>query len=92
VDAHLLKLQRLQKRVLRGTSVSEMHVAFKVPYVYDYITKLCRTRAEVILNHENPKVFGIGQEEAMHRKYTRLKLGGGQGHDSLANRCFGVVK
>jgi hypothetical protein len=51
-DAHLLKLQRLQNRVLRAignldtrTPVRESHVAFKSPYMYDYITKLCRTQA-----------------------------------------------
>jgi hypothetical protein len=50
-----------------------MHVAFQIPYVYDYIIKSCRQQAEVIQNHEN----GIG--EAPHRKYEykRLKLGGG---------------
>jgi hypothetical protein len=52
----------------------------------------CRTQEEVILNHENPEVRGIGQEEAMHRKYKRLKLGGGQAYDRLANCSFGVVK
>jgi hypothetical protein len=46
--------------------------------MYDYITKLCRKLAEVIQNHLNPNVQAIGQEEAMHRKYKRLKLGGGQ--------------
>jgi hypothetical protein len=45
--------------------------------VCDYITKLCRTQAEVILNHVNPNILGIG-EEARHRKYKRLKLGGDQ--------------
>jgi hypothetical protein len=87
-DAHLLKLQRLQNRVLRAignldrrTPVREMHVAFNIPYVYDYITKLRRTQAEVILNHRNPIVRGIVQGEAMHRKYKRLKLGGGQAYD-----------
>jgi hypothetical protein len=50
-------------------------VAFKILYVYDYITKLCRTQAKVILNHINPNVHGIGQGEARHRKYKRLKLG-----------------
>jgi hypothetical protein len=55
-----------------------MHVAFKISYMYDYITKLCRTQAEVILNHVNLNVRGIGQEGAMHRKYKMLKLGGGQ--------------
>jgi hypothetical protein len=44
--------------------------------VYDYVTKLCRRQAEIILNHENPNVLTIGQGE--HRKYKRLKLGGGQ--------------
>jgi hypothetical protein len=86
-DAQLLKLQRLQNRVLRAignldrrTLVREMCVAFKIPYVYDYITKLCRAQAEVILNHRNPILHGIGQGEAMHRKYKRLKLGGGQAY------------
>jgi hypothetical protein len=60
-------------------------VAFKIPYVYEYITELCRTEAEVILNHVNPNVRGTGQVEAMHRKYTRLKLGGGQAEDRSAN-------
>jgi hypothetical protein len=44
-DVHPLKLQRLQNRVLRAvgnlkrcTPVRELHVDFKIPYVYDYIT------------------------------------------------------
>jgi hypothetical protein len=49
--------------------------------LYDYITKLCRTQAEVIVNHENPNVRGIGQGEAMHRKHKRLELGDGQACD-----------
>jgi hypothetical protein len=39
-DAHLLKMQCLQNRILRamgnldkGTLVRELHVAFKIPYV-----------------------------------------------------------
>jgi hypothetical protein len=44
---------------------------------YDYITKLCRQQAEVIQNHDNENVRYIGQGEARHRKYKRLKLGGG---------------
>jgi hypothetical protein len=46
-DAHLLKLQRLEKRVLcsvghldRRTPVREGHVAFKILYVYDCITTI----------------------------------------------------
>jgi hypothetical protein len=88
-DTHLLKLQRPQNKLLctignnfpRRTSVRELHMAFKLPYVYDYITELCRQQAEVILNHENLNVRNIGQDEARHRKYKRLKLGGGQAYD-----------
>jgi hypothetical protein len=43
-DTSLLKLQRLQNKVLRTienfprcTSVRDMHTAFNLPYVYDYI-------------------------------------------------------
>jgi hypothetical protein len=45
-DTHLLKLQRLQNKVLRTivnfprrTLVRDLHVAFKIPYVYNFITK-----------------------------------------------------
>jgi hypothetical protein len=47
----------------------------------DYITKLCRQQAEVIQNHDNENFHNIGQGEARHRKYKRLKLGGGQAYD-----------
>jgi hypothetical protein len=53
--------------------------------MYDYLTKLCRTQAEVILNHVIPNVRGIGQGEAMLRNHKRLKLGGGQSCDSSAD-------
>jgi hypothetical protein len=54
-----------------------MHVAFQIPYVYDYITKLCREQAEIIHNHENENVRNIGQGETPHREHKGLKLGGG---------------
>jgi hypothetical protein len=83
-ENHLLKLQRLQNKVLhtidsfrRCTSVRDMHVAFQIPYIYDYITESCRQQAEVIQNHKSENVHYIGQGEAQHRKYKRLKLGGG---------------
>jgi hypothetical protein len=57
--------------------VRELHVALKIPHVYEYVTKLCRAWSEVILNHVNPNVRGTGQGEAMHRKCKGLKLGGG---------------
>jgi hypothetical protein len=60
---------------------SKVHTAFNLPHVYDYITKLCRQQAEVIQNHENDHTHSIGQGEARHRKYKRLKLGGGEAYD-----------
>jgi hypothetical protein len=63
------------------TLVREINVSFKIPYLYDYIIKLCRTQTEVILKHVNPNVRGIEQGEAIHRKCKRLKLGGGQAYD-----------
>jgi hypothetical protein len=80
-----MKLQRLQNRVLRAIgnldrhiSVCDLHLAFKISSVYDYIIKLCRRQAEVILNHEKPTVPAIGQGKNSNREYKRLKLGGGQ--------------
>jgi hypothetical protein len=87
-ETYLLKLQRLQNKVLgtigsfpRRTSVRDMHMAFQIPYVHDYITKSRRQQAEVIQNNENENVCYIGQGEARHRKYKRLKLGGGHVYD-----------
>jgi hypothetical protein len=86
-DVHLLKLQRLQNRLLRAignldrwTPVRKLHVIFKILYVYNYITKSYRTQAEVILNHVNSNVCGIEQGEVKHMKNKRLKLGGGQAY------------
>jgi hypothetical protein len=64
-------------------------MAFKLPPVCDYITKLCRQEAEVIQNHENKHVRSIGRGEARRRKYKRLKLGGGQAYDRSSD--YGAV-
>jgi hypothetical protein len=75
-DSHLVKLQCLQNKVLRtsgnlprSTPIRDLHMAFNIPYVYDYITKLCRQQAGVIQNHDNENVRNIGQGDARHRKY-----------------------
>jgi hypothetical protein len=90
-ETYLLKLQRLQNKVLRTignlprrTLVRDMHVAFQIPYVYDYITKLCRRQAEIIHNHENGNVHNIGQDETRHRRHKRLEFGGGHLYDRLS--------
>jgi hypothetical protein len=56
-------------------------MAFKLPYVYDYTTKVCRQQAKVIQNHEYANVCDNGQVKAQNRKYKRLKLGGSQAYD-----------
>jgi hypothetical protein len=87
-DTHLMKFQRLQNKVLcntgnlpRPTPVHDFHMAFKIPYVYDYITKLCGQQAEVIQNHDNENVRNIGLSESRHKMCKRLKIGGGQAYD-----------
>jgi hypothetical protein len=57
---------------------------FSVPSVqrcYKQTVSGNRQQAEVIKNHDNENVRNIGQGEARHRKYKRLKLGGGQAYD-----------
>jgi hypothetical protein len=88
-DTYPLKLHRLQNKVFRTIGIfprckpaRDFHAASNLPYVYDYMTKLCRQQqAEVIQNHENEHVRSIGQGEARHRKYKRLKLDGGEAYD-----------
>jgi hypothetical protein len=96
-DTYLLKLQRLQNKFLRiigsfprFTPVRNLHTAFKLPYIYDYITKLCRQQADVIQNHENEHIRSVGQGDARHRKYKRFKLGGGQAYDRSSDLAAAV--
>jgi len=87
-DSYLSKLQHLQNRVLhtignlpRCTLTCNLHVMFKIVYLHDFVTKLCRWQATVILNHGNVNICNIGQGEAQHRKYERLRLDDGQAND-----------
>jgi hypothetical protein len=87
-DIHLMKLQRFQNKVLhnigkfpRNTPFRDMHISLQIPYVYNYITKLCTQQAKVIQHHQNIHVRNTGEDEARHRKYKRLKVGGGQAYD-----------
>jgi hypothetical protein len=74
-------------KIPRRAPVRDMNKAFNLPYVYDHVTKLRRKQAEVIQNHENEHVRGIGQGEARHRKYKRPKLGGGQAYDRSSDQA-----
>jgi hypothetical protein len=62
----------------QDTLLFGLHKAFIIPYTYDYITKLYKKQAKIIQNHGNANVRNIGQGEPRHRKYKRLKLGGGE--------------
>jgi hypothetical protein len=91
-DTQLMKLQRLQNQVLRtigkfprNTSIRDMHISLQIPYVYDYVTKLCRQQSQVIQDHENIHVRIIGQGEARHREYKRFKLVSGQAYDRFSD-------
>jgi len=91
-DSQLLKLKCLQNGVLlsignltRRTQTRSSHRTFQIPYVYDYITKICRKQAEVMQNHEHVNVQNIGKSEAQHREHKRLKLGGGQADGSFSD-------
>jgi hypothetical protein len=84
----VLKLQRLKNKILgtigkvpRSTPIRDLHMDFKLPYIYDYIAKVCRQKAEVKQNHENENIRSIGQGEPRHWKYKGLKLGIGQAYD-----------
>jgi hypothetical protein len=78
---HLMKLQRLQNKVLRviggllrRTPTRYIHAEFQIPYVYDFIIKICRKQAEVIQNHDNENFRRIGSGEAQHRKHKYPNL------------------
>jgi hypothetical protein len=72
-DSHLMKLQRLQNRLLRKTGellrrtpIRALHLAFRISYVHDFITKKCRKQAEAIQNQYNVNVRNTGKGEAEH--------------------------
>jgi len=59
-DSHVLKFYRLHDLVFpiignlpRRTPGRDLHVTFKIPYIYNSVTKLSKQQAEVIQNHEN---------------------------------------
>lgn len=63
---------------VRNTGTGEIRVQLQIPYVYVHMTKLANQQTEVVQFHENENFRNIRQGEARHRKYRRLKQGGGQ--------------
>jgi hypothetical protein len=62
--------------IFRCPPVHEFPAAFKIRYMYGYMTKLFSTQAELIQNLVNQNLHGIAQVEVKHRKYKSLKVGG----------------
>jgi hypothetical protein len=73
------KVLRTIGKFARNTPIRDMHISSEIQYVF--ITTLCRQQAQVVQHHENIHVRNIGRGEARHKKYKRLKLGGGQAFD-----------
>jgi hypothetical protein len=72
--------QQWKRRFLRGPCCGVIiRTSWQLQSIH--ATKLCRKQEEVIQNHESEHIRGIEQGEARHRKYKRLKLGGGQAYD-----------
>jgi hypothetical protein len=63
-----------------GGILSLLHTGNPPPSM-EYTIFIMLTEQEVNQNHENKNVRYIGQGEALHRKYKRLKLGGGHVYD-----------
>jgi hypothetical protein len=63
------------------TPVCQLHMAFQVPYIYDYITKLCRQQAEVLQNDENANFHDIRKVKPDTENNKGLKLGCNQAQD-----------
>jgi hypothetical protein len=58
-DSKNLNSVGIQNKVLRTTGnqprripTRDLHMAFKISYLYDFVTKPCMEQATVILNHE----------------------------------------
>jgi hypothetical protein len=93
------KLQVLQNRILRtigkfprNTPIRNIGMAFQIPYVYDYITKLCRQHAQVT-QLMKMHVFAIlcKVKPNTDNTYKRLELGGGQAYDRSSDWTAVVV-
>jgi hypothetical protein len=58
----------------------DFRVDLKLSCLYDFMTELCRLKAEAIKNHTNTNVHSIGQGEIQVRNW-RVNFGCGQSYD-----------
>jgi hypothetical protein len=83
-DIHLLKLQRLQNKVLltagnfpSRASIPDLHVAFKIPYVCMTSLQNYAGREQKSYKITKMQIFlNAVQGEAQNRKYNGIKLDG----------------
>jgi hypothetical protein len=78
-DTYHLKLQSLQNKVLhtignfpRCTLVRELHTVFNLPYLHNYIKKLCSQQAEG--RYRKYKRLKLGGGQAYDLQVTKLPL------------------
>jgi hypothetical protein len=78
VRAAAVSGQRLDKHISAATDTNSTIEERR------FLCGPCRdiiSKGQMMTNHDNENVRNIGQGEARHSKYKRLKLGGGQAHD-----------
>jgi hypothetical protein len=69
------------------TSIHDLHVAFQIPYLHDFIAKLRRRHSEVNQNHEKGNVRNIE-----HKIFKGLKFSGGQSDVTICLTNFGFIE
>jgi hypothetical protein len=60
----LLAACRTNGNFPRRSPTRDLHVAFKILCIQDFVTKLSRQQEEIVQNHENVNVRNTGQSEA----------------------------
>jgi hypothetical protein len=65
-DTYLLKMQLLQNKVLctigsfpRCTPVRDLHIAFNLPYVYDFVTTCCAGNKQKLYKIMRMNMFAV---------------------------------
>lgn len=80
--SHCLVLNLQDWKFSKARLTNEPHVAFKIPYLCDYITKRFRQQAEIVPKPDNKSFRNIGHAETQHVECKRLKFDGGEAYTS----------
>jgi hypothetical protein len=79
MELRLLCSERFNKQVFVTINFHEYELAYTYKEPWTLFIHSATSRSHI--NHENANVRNIGQGGLRHRKYKRLKLGGGQIYD-----------